>query len=74
LIAAKKQAAERRTPLRAMLEAGPRAELGAARPSRVAAERRRISGHFPDAGGEHDWRAHPDQEARVFQRLGARVT
>jgi hypothetical protein len=42
LIAAKKRAAERRTPLRAVLEAGLRAELGAARRSRVAARRRRI--------------------------------
>jgi hypothetical protein len=66
LIAAKKRAAERRTPLRAVLEAGLRAELGAGRRSRAATRRRRIRwvtvrGGTPpgcdvaDRARMHDW-------------------
>ena len=66
LIAAKKHAAERRKPLRAMLEAGLRAELGAGPRSRGAAKRRRIRwvtvrGGLPpgcdvaDRARMHDW-------------------
>src|SRR5262245_60189668 len=66
LIAAKKHAAERRKPLRAMLEAGLRAELRAGRRSRGAAKPRRIKwvtvrGGLPpgcdvaDRARMHDW-------------------
>jgi hypothetical protein len=66
LIAAKKHAAERRKPLRAMLEAGLRAELGAGRRSGGVARRRRIRwvtvrGGLPegcdvaDRARMHDW-------------------
>ena len=66
LIAAKKQAAERRKPLRAILEAGLRAELRAGRRSQAAARPRRIKwvtvrGGLPpgcdvaDRARMHDW-------------------
>jgi hypothetical protein len=66
LIAAKKHAAERRKPLRAMLEAGLRAELGARRrPSGLRSRRRirwvTVRGGLPpgcdvtDRARMHDW-------------------
>ena len=65
LIAAKKRAAELRKPLRALLEAGLRAELASARPARTRSRRAirwvAVKGGLPpgcdvaDRERMHDW-------------------